>query len=134
MTARVAATVAERRVADTVAGMTESISAALTIARNVLGVTADATAADIRASQRRMARASHPDFDGGDPALFRLVILSAEVLIADLNKQPFQASTIRALTCANAETTQSRPKASPDRRWITTTSTETRTPSVDVYM
>lgn len=55
---------------------------------NVLGVTAQATAAEIKAAYRKLSKQHHPDF-GGDPKRFSAVAEAADVLMDPESREAY---------------------------------------------
>ena len=57
-----------------------------TAARRLLGVGADATADDVRAARRRLAKELHPDVAGGDAAAMRDLNDAMAVVLAEIGR------------------------------------------------
>jgi hypothetical protein len=55
-------------------------------ARRLLGISADATADDVRAARRRIAKEIHPDLAGGDAEAMRTLNEAVALVLADLNE------------------------------------------------
>lgn len=72
----------------------------------ILGVAKEATEQDIRRAYRRKAQKMHPDKEGGDPALFRLVQLAYDVLCDPVRRKLYDETGATSQNDDNAKMLQ----------------------------
>jgi hypothetical protein len=59
----------------------------------LLGLTSDASAADVHAARRRLAKRSHPDVDGGDTEAMRRLNEAVDIVLTELGRMQLDSSS-----------------------------------------